>query len=190
MDHMILVHLREKHDVANDLGILRHADAERVFDAAYRGQSVHSRAHAADAFAERPRIAWVAVAQDHLDPAPHGARGDGVTDVVTIVQDSFNAEMSFNAGDGIDNDSSAHESPLLAFIGGRLVRVRYRFLRQSVSDRGCEVRPDAYGCCDSQHLANRVGCRIDSRHNGARKPLVKGAVIPEIGLAAANAAVA
>ncbi len=73
VDDVILHHLGEEHDVANDFGVLGDLDAESIFDAAHRGQGVNGGADAADAFAEGPGVARVAALEDDLQAAPHGA---------------------------------------------------------------------------------------------------------------------
>ena len=60
VDDVVLHHLGQEHDVADDLGILGNLDAERVLHRAHRGQRVHRGADAADALAERPGVARIA----------------------------------------------------------------------------------------------------------------------------------
>ena len=71
--HDVVVHLRS-HDVADDVGVLRAWHMrQRVLHRAHRGQRMGAGADAADALGERPGVARVAAAQDHLDAAEHGA---------------------------------------------------------------------------------------------------------------------
>lgn len=67
---MILNHLRQEHDVANDVRVLRHLNAQRILDAADAGERMDGGAHSADALAKRPGIARTASLQNDFDAAP------------------------------------------------------------------------------------------------------------------------
>ena len=65
---------------------------------------MHQGAHAADALGEGPGVARVAPAQNDLDAAHHGAGTRGLGDDAVGVGLGLDAQMTFDAGDGIDDD--------------------------------------------------------------------------------------
>src|SRR5208337_572424 len=88
----------------------------------HRGESVNGGADAANALAEGPGVPRVAALEDDLQAAPHGAGRHGVADMAGVIQHGLDAEMPFNASDGINNDACSHRAPLFTFIaGGRSV---------------------------------------------------------------------
>ena len=105
MHHVVVHVLRADHQIADQLGVVRNLVFERIFHRAHRGDAVHQGAHAADALGEGPGIARVAPAQDDLDAAHHGAGAGGLGDDAVGVGFGLDAQMAFDAGDGIDNDS-------------------------------------------------------------------------------------
>src|SRR5919109_1157584 len=68
---------------------------------------VHGGAHPADALREDPRLARIAAAQDRLDAAPHRARRPGVLHLPPVDLE-VDAQVPFDAGDGVDGDARAH----------------------------------------------------------------------------------
>ena len=52
----------------------------------------------------------IAALQNHLDAAEHGAGTPGVG-YLSAIEIGFDAEVAFNAGDGIDNDACHVSSP-------------------------------------------------------------------------------
>ena len=106
--HRVVVHLqRLGHHLADQVGVLRDLDAQRVFHRAHRGQRVAAGAHAADALDEGPGVARVAALEDDLQPAPHGAGGDRVADDVVAVEVDLAAHVALDAGDRVDDDAPA-----------------------------------------------------------------------------------
>ncbi len=95
------------HQVADQLGVGRDADLQRVLDGADRGDGMHQGAHAADALGEGPGVARIASAQDDLDAAHHGAGRVGLLDGA-ILHLRLDAQVAFDAGDGIDDDALVH----------------------------------------------------------------------------------
>ena len=102
MHDMVMHVLCGDHQVADQLRIRRNLVAECILDRAHRSDTMHQRAHTADALRERPGIPRIASAQDDLDAAHHGAAagrpGDGIA-----IHLRFDAQMAFDAGDGIDD---------------------------------------------------------------------------------------
>jgi len=122
VDDVILHHLGEEHDIANDFGVFGNLDAEGIFDAAHGGERVDGGADAADAFAESPGVAGIAALEDDLQAAPHGAGRHGIADVAGVIEHGLDAEMAFDTRYGINNDASCHRAPLFAFaVRGRCV---------------------------------------------------------------------
>ena len=106
--HEMVVHLqRELHDVADRVGVLGDRDADRVLDSADRGQRMRAGADAAYPLGEGPGVARVAIAQDHLDAAPHRPRRDGVADDIVLVDVDLDSQMSLDARERIDDDALA-----------------------------------------------------------------------------------
>ncbi len=116
VDHVILHVLGGLHDVADQLGGRRNADAQRVFDGADAGLRVNRGAHAADALGDGPGIAGIAADEDLLEAAHHGAGAVGVGDDA-VLHHRFNAQVAFNASDGIDNNSWHSSSRFLLIFG-------------------------------------------------------------------------
>ena len=112
--HDMVVHvLRGDHQVADQLRIGRDRVVERILDRAHRGETVHQGADAADALGKGPGVARVAAAQDDLDTAHHGAGRIGLLDPVAVHL-RLDAQMAFDAGDGIDDDAFVHEQFLFS----------------------------------------------------------------------------
>src|SRR6185369_7255367 len=107
MDHVILHVLHAVHDIADQFGGGRNLDAEGVLDGAARRERVHGGAHAANALAEGPRIARVAALEDDFKAADHRAGAPGIDDFA-VLDFGLDAEVAFDAGDGINNNAFAH----------------------------------------------------------------------------------
>src|SRR3954447_1946600 len=107
MDDVIVQAVRGEHQVADVLRVERDLQVEGVLHGAHRGDGVDGGADAADALGEQPRLARVTPLQDDLDAAPHLAGGPGVADLASVHLD-VDAQMSFDAGDGIDYDALSH----------------------------------------------------------------------------------
>jgi hypothetical protein len=115
--HDVIVHvLLGDHQVANQVGCLGDANAQRILHGADGSKRVNRGAHAAGALGEGPGLARVAPTQDDLDPAHHGARRVGLRDDVVGVRLGFDAQVTLNAGDGVDNYSFGHTILLLYLL--------------------------------------------------------------------------
>jgi hypothetical protein len=68
---------------------------------------VHGSAHAADPLRERPSVPWIPALEDDLNPPEHRGGGPGIPHHTTI-DFRFDAQVAFDARDGIDNDM-AHD---------------------------------------------------------------------------------
>ena len=106
--HMVVHILRGDHQIADQLRVGRDGVAQRVLHRAHAGDAVHQRAHPADALGEGPGVARIAVLQDQLDAAHHGAGAVGAGDVAGRIGFGLDAQMAFDAGDGIDDDAFVH----------------------------------------------------------------------------------
>src|SRR6516225_5813259 len=95
--HMVLGVLRAEHQVANQLGVLGHADAKGVLHGAYTRERVDCGANTAGALGEGPGVAWIAAFQYFFEAAHHGPRTVCIGDR-TVLDDSFDAKVSLNAG--------------------------------------------------------------------------------------------
>jgi len=143
MHHVVLHHLGEEHHVADDLGIRWNLDVQSVFNRAHRSQRMNRSTNTADAFTERPGIARVAALEDHLQATPHGAGRHGLADVVAFVQRGFDAQVTFDTGHGINNDSSRHMELLLALCGCRRYVVRVNCFGVLANDGGDQMSANA-----------------------------------------------
>ena len=107
VDDVIVQGVRGQNEIPDVLRVERDLETDRVLHRAHRGDGVDGGADAADPLREQPRLARVAPLQDDLDAAPHLAGGPGVSDLPSIHLD-VDAQMSFDAGDGIDYDALSH----------------------------------------------------------------------------------
>ena len=104
---MIVAPERCQHNVADDIGVVRHFNTDGIFDGVNRSQGVYASTDAADTFNERPRIARVAPLQDDLQPAKHRAAGDGIGDHILIVNIHFTTHVAFNARNRVDHQAAS-----------------------------------------------------------------------------------
>ncbi len=104
MHDMVVDAVRRDDHVADVLGVERHLQSQRVFNRPHRDDGVHGGADAADALGENPGVARVAVLEDDLDAAPHLPRRPGIGNLA-VVHLAVDAQVAFDAGDGIDGDS-------------------------------------------------------------------------------------
>ncbi len=109
MHHVVLHVLGAEHQVADQLRVRRHGDAQRVLDRAHRGQRVHRRAHAADALAERPGVARVAALEDDFEPRTIVPALQAST-ISAVLHLRLDAEVALDAGDGITTIMRCHHS--------------------------------------------------------------------------------
>jgi hypothetical protein len=107
VDHVVLHVLRAEHQVAHEFSGGRHGDAERILNRADRRERVHRGADAAGTFGEGPGIPRIAALENQLEAADHGARGEGIDDL-PVLDFGLDAEMAFDARDGIDNNAVRH----------------------------------------------------------------------------------
>jgi len=104
MDDMVLHRVLGHDHVADVLGIERHLHLEGVLYRADRRDGVHRGADATEALGIDPGILGRAPLQDGFYAAPHLGRGPGVGDGAAVDFD-IDAQMPFDAGDGIKCDS-------------------------------------------------------------------------------------
>mmetsp|Transcript_32978 Transcript_32978/g.77357 ORF Transcript_32978/g.77357 Transcript_32978/m.77357 type:complete len:229 (-) Transcript_32978:692-1378(-) len=143
--HRVVVHLqRLGHHLADQVRVLRDLDAQRVLDRPHAGQRVAAGAHAADPLDEGPGVARVAALEDDLQPAPHGARGNGVADHVVLVEVDLAAHVTFDARHRVDDDapSAVVELEALGFVCSHVV-VSQVFCLSRLRRRPSRPRP----CC-------------------------------------------
>ena len=110
--HEVVVRVERRVDeVADDVGVLRDLDADRVFNGAHGRKRMNARADAADAFNERPCVARIAPLQNDFETAPHRAGAHRVDDFVVFAENGLNAKMAFDSGDRVDDNTTfAHYS--------------------------------------------------------------------------------
>ena len=109
------------HQVADDVGVLRDLDADGVFDGAHGCKRVNAGADAADAFDERPGVARIAPLENHFETAPHRAGAHRVGDDAVGVDFCLHAQMTFDAGDGVNDNAAgvlavAHSLPPMSLL--------------------------------------------------------------------------
>ena len=108
--HQMVVRVKRRiHQVADEIGVFGNVDRQSVLDGAYGRKRVNPGADAADAFDERPSVAGVAALQNHFEPPPHGAGALRINNDVVVVDFGLNPQVTFNAGDGIDDDTAGFE---------------------------------------------------------------------------------
>ena len=70
---------------------------------------MHRRADAANPLTKCPGVARIAAFENYLQAAHHRAGAPGINDF-TILNLCFDAKMAFDTSDGINHDTSIHES--------------------------------------------------------------------------------
>jgi hypothetical protein len=105
VDDLVLDRLHAHQDVADQPGIARDAVAQGILHGPDRVHGVHDGADAADSLSESPGVAGIAVLEDFLDAAKHGAAAVGADDMAIRIHIGLDVQMAFDAGDGIDDDS-------------------------------------------------------------------------------------
>ena len=108
MDHMILQKLGGRHQVADQFGVFRDLDVQGIFDGAYRCKPMHQGADAADPLGKGPGIPRITATQNNFDPPHLRSRADRLHHILVRINFDLDAQMSFNAGDRIDDDTLAH----------------------------------------------------------------------------------
>ena len=112
VDDVVLHVLGGHHDVADELSGGRDGDAESALNRTNAGEGVHGGADAADALGNGPGIARIAALENLLETANHGAGAESVSNDA-IFHDCLNAQVAFNASNGIDDDACHNFSRLL-----------------------------------------------------------------------------
>ncbi len=161
---------------------------------AHGGERVHARADAADALGERPRVARVAALEDHLQAAPHRARGDGVGDLALRVDVALDAQVPFDAADGIDDNALAAVVELEA-LGlddghGHISLIRGALFGSFLDGGHRGMRHDGRADHAGGDEAHLVGVRFHPEGGDVGEAVVERSLVPEPVLGAADAAVA
>ncbi len=115
VDYMILHILGTEHQVADQFGVRRNLNIQRVLHSADRSQRMDRRADSAGSFRERPRIPRVPAFQDDLKTADHGSGAIRVDDL-SVLHFRFNAEVPFDPCNGINDDAVCHHAPPFASL--------------------------------------------------------------------------
>ena len=146
---------------------------------------MHRGADAADALGDGPGVARIAAHEDLLQAAHHGAGAECVGDDA-VLHHCLDAQVAFNASDGIDDDTRCHNCLRLLLIFS--VHFRDHAALADVGDHGMGRDSGQRGHADRG--ADGVGRALDAEAGERRQVLVERAVVPEARLAAADAAVA
>src|ERR1700677_3275534 len=101
--------MADQDQVANVLSIRRNFERERILDRPHRSDRVDGGAYAAEALGKDPALTCVAPAQDGFEAAPHGTTRPCFVHHAAVYLD-IDAQMSFDAGDGINRDAG-HQAP-------------------------------------------------------------------------------
>ena len=100
MNNMVLNVLSGRNDVADQAGVVRNFDPERIFDCAHGGQGVHHGADTANPLRPKPGFARVAIADDEFDAAKHRAGTPRIGDLAAVHL-GFDPKVAFDASDWI-----------------------------------------------------------------------------------------
>ena len=103
---MVVAPQRRQHNIANDVGVVGHLDANGIFNGIHRCQGMYAGAYSANTFDKGPGIARVAPLQNDLQSAEHGAAGNRVGDDILLINVHFTTHMAFNAGYGVHNQAA------------------------------------------------------------------------------------
>ncbi|EXI71461.1 MAG: hypothetical protein AW07_03522 [Candidatus Accumulibacter sp. SK-11] len=107
MDDVVMHRVGQDDHVADVLRVDRQLELQGILDRTHRCQSMHRRAHAADALGDGPGVARVATDQDVLRATPHLPRGPSLLHFVAIDLD-IDPQVAFDPRDRINRDSSRH----------------------------------------------------------------------------------
>ena len=110
MDHVVLHDLRTRDQIANYSRVFRDVDFQCIFDGTDAGDGMHHGANAANALRPDPCFAGIAALQNEFDPAEHGTGAPGVGNLSAVYL-RFDAQMTFNTIDRIDNEACHVSSP-------------------------------------------------------------------------------
>ena len=104
---MIVTPQRSQHDVTYNIGVIRHLDTNRIFDSVHRCQSMYPGTYTTNTFNKRPGVTRVTALQNDLQPAEHGAAGNGIGNDVLLINVHFAAHMPFDAGNRVHDQTTA-----------------------------------------------------------------------------------
>src|SRR5579871_5596061 len=110
VDYVIVHHLRAGDEMPDDTRILGNLNLQRVLDGPDAGDGVHHGAYATNALGPDPGFARIAIFENELDAAEHGAGAPCVGDLASLHL-SFDSQVPFNTSDGIDNQACHVSSP-------------------------------------------------------------------------------
>src|ERR1700751_1891397 len=103
VNHVILHILAGRNDIADQISVVGHLNAERVLDGPYGGQGMHCRADTANSLRPDPGFTRIAATKDQLNASKHGHRAPGIGDSAAI-HFGFDAQMAFNTSHRIHYD--------------------------------------------------------------------------------------
>jgi hypothetical protein len=103
MHHVVLNHLRRHDQIAQQARVRWWHRANRILHCADRRNGVHSGAHTANPLGERPGVPRIPALEDDLHAPEHRGGGPGIPHH-TAVDLRFDAQVTFDARDRIDND--------------------------------------------------------------------------------------
>ena len=129
--HDVVAHeQRAGEHVADQPGVGRDLDAERLLHRADRGGGMDAVAGAADALGEQPRIAGVAAGQDRLHAPEHRGRGPCPGDAAAG-DVGIDPQLAADAADGVDRDPGHRQrSPVPAGASACVGRFGSRRVRR------------------------------------------------------------
>ena len=148
VDDVVLYVLDAFQDVAQNARIVRDFHPEGIFDSSHGAECVYSRSDTANALGHGPGFAGIAPFQDEFDPAEHGAGRPGFGHRAVVHLD-FDAQVAFDAGDGV-NCYSCHRCASL-FWSFSLRAVPRGMLRDCTAS-DCEL--DAVQYCIRNKLSS------------------------------------
>ena len=105
VDDMVVEELGPHQQVADDAGIARHCDAERVFDAAHRSLPMHIGAHPAKPLSEEPGIFRVAPLENGFNASEQHPAAPGRSHL-TAFDFRLQPQVTLDASHRVDGDSS------------------------------------------------------------------------------------
>ncbi len=110
VDHVILKVLRAEHEVPHELGVRGDGDPQRVFHRPYGRQGMHRCADPAGPLREGPCVPGVTPLEYPLEPPDHRPGAERV-DNLAVPDFYFNAEVSLDTRDRVDDDAVGHQAP-------------------------------------------------------------------------------
>ena len=107
MDDMVMLELRPMEQIPNDSSIIRDLNTNRVFDCPHRGQIMRHRSDASCALGKERGVSWISSFQDNFNASEQLPGTPGVHDFSSC-HFNFNAQMTFNPGNGLYGYFFAH----------------------------------------------------------------------------------